>query len=43
MRLIWAVMAGLLLVAAPIVADDDPSGVCLGGMEIVVCVPPEGA
>jgi hypothetical protein len=43
MRLIWPVIAGLLLVAFPLAADDDPSGICVGGMQIVACVPPESA
>lgn len=42
MRFIWAAVVGLFLVASPIAADDDPSGICVGGMQIVACVPPEG-
>ena len=43
MRFIWAVIAGLALMASPMApGDDDQSGICVGGMEIVACVPPEG-
>jgi hypothetical protein len=42
MRFIWAVIAGLALLASPMAPGDDQSGICVGGMEIVACVPPEG-
>lgn len=40
-RVIWALMAALVLVAAPLAADEDHSGICVGGLQIVACVPPE--
>jgi hypothetical protein len=43
MRFLWAVIAGLALLASPMAPGDDQSGICVGGMEIVACVPPEGA
>ena len=42
MRLIWVAIAGLALVAFPTPQADDNSGICVGGMQIVACVPPEG-
>lgn len=42
MRFIWAVIAGLALMASPLAPGDGHSGVCVGGMQIVACVPPEG-
>ena len=43
MRFIWAVIAGLALMASPMASGDDQSGICVGGMEMVACVPPESA
>ena len=40
MRLICSLMAALAVII-PVAADDDPSGICVGGMQIVACVPPE--
>ena len=42
MKVIWTLLAGLVIVLAPVTAgDDDHSGICVGGMQIVACVPPE--
>ena len=42
MKLLLTVVAGLLLALGPLTAnDDDRSGVCVGSMEIVACVPPD--
>jgi hypothetical protein len=40
-RLILALVAALVLAAAPVAADEDPSGICVGGLQVVACVPPE--
>lgn len=37
-----ALVAGLALTARPSASGDDQSGICVGGMQIVACVPPEG-
>jgi hypothetical protein len=43
MKVIWSLLAGLVLVFAPVMADDDEpgGGVCVGTMAIKACVPPE--
>ena len=41
MRCLWTLLTALMLVVAPAAAADDRSGVCVGGLEIVACVPPE--
>lgn len=41
-RAVIAGLAGLALLASPMAMDDDQSGICVGGMEMVACVPPEG-
>lgn len=38
--LIRALVLGLILVAAPLESGED-SGICVGGLEVVACVPPE--
>ena len=39
-----ALVAGLVLAARPpVTAEDQHSGVCVGSMQIVACVPPDGA
>ena len=38
-----ALMAGLALAARPPVPAEDHSGVCVGSMQVVACVPPDGA
>ena len=39
-----ALVAGLVLAARPPVpAGDQHSGVCVGSMQVVACVPPDGA
>ena len=38
-----ALMAGLTLAARPATPSEDHSGVCVGSMQIVACVPPDGA
>jgi hypothetical protein len=38
---IRALVIGLILVAAPLEPREDNSGICVGGLEIVACVPPE--
>jgi hypothetical protein len=43
MRILWAVITGLALLAAPMAPGDDQSGICVGGMEVVACVPPESS
>ena len=40
-RLIPVLVLGLILVAAPLEQRGDNSGVCVGGLELVACVPPE--
>lgn len=40
-RVIRALVIGLILVAAPLTPSDDNSGICVGGLELVACVPPE--
>ena len=35
-----ALMAGLTLAARPATPSEDHSGVCVGSMQIVACVPP---
>ena len=43
MRYLWTLLAALVLVVAPVTAgDDDNSGICVGGLQLVACVPPEG-
>jgi len=37
-----ALMAGLALAARPATPAEDHSGVCVGSMQIVACVPPDG-
>ena len=37
-----ALVAGLALAARPPVPREDHSGICVGGMQIVECVPPDG-
>jgi hypothetical protein len=37
-----ALVAGLALAARPPVPAQDHSGVCVGSMQIVACVPPDG-
>jgi hypothetical protein len=32
---------GLILVAGPLTPSEDNSGICVGGLELVACVPPE--
>jgi hypothetical protein len=39
--IIRALVVGLILVAAPVTPSDDNSGICVGGLELVACVPPE--
>ncbi|MEW6475850.1 MAG: hypothetical protein AB1679_26640 [Actinomycetota bacterium] len=43
MKVIWTLLAGLVLVLAPGTAgfDDHPAGICVGGLQIRACVPPE--
>jgi hypothetical protein len=44
MKVIWSLLAGLVLVVAPVMAsDDDPpgGGACVGTMHIKACVPPD--
>ena len=44
MKVIWSLLAGLVLVFAPVLADDgdEPGGgVCVGTMHVKACVPPE--
>ena len=43
MKVIWALLAGLVLVFAPGSAghNDHPAGICVGGLQIVACVPPD--
>ena len=36
------VAAGLALAARPTTPGDDHSGICVGSMQIVACVPPDG-
>jgi hypothetical protein len=36
-----ALVIGLTLLAAPLTPSEDNSGICVGGMELVACVPPE--
>ncbi len=38
-----ALVAGLVVAARPPVPAQDHSGVCVGSMQIVACVPPDGA
>jgi hypothetical protein len=44
LKLILAVIvaAGLLGVARPATPRQDHSGICVGSMQIVACVPPDG-
>ena len=37
-----ALMAGLVLAAHPPVLNDEHSGICVGSMQVVACVPPDG-
>jgi hypothetical protein len=37
-----ALVAGLALAARPARPGDDHSGICVGSMQIVACVPPDG-
>jgi len=37
-----ALMAGLALAVRPATPADDHSGICVGSMQIVACVPPDG-
>jgi len=37
-----ALMAGLALVGHPATPGEDHSGICVGSMQIVACVPPDG-
>jgi hypothetical protein len=37
-----ALVAGLALAARPATPGDDHSGICVGSMQIVACVPPDG-
>lgn len=39
--LIPVLVFGLILVAAPLEPHEDNSGICVGGLEVVACVPPE--
>ena len=43
MKVIWSLLAGLVLVLAPVMADDDKpgGGVCVGTMHVKACVPPD--
>lgn len=43
MKVIWSLLAALVLAVAPVTADDDEpgGGVCVGTMAIKACVPPE--
>jgi len=43
MRAIVCALAGLLLAVGILVpkGDDDRSGICVGSMQIVACVPPD--
>ena len=43
MRAIVCALAGLLLAVGILVpkGDDDHSGICVGSMQIVACVPPD--
>lgn len=43
MKVFWTLLAGLVLVLAPgmTVNHDRPAGVCVGGLQIRACVPPE--
>ena len=44
MRCLWTLLAALALVVAPLASGvDDKSGICVGGLQVVACVPPEGA
>jgi hypothetical protein len=36
-----AMVAGLVLAAHPSLPSDEHSGVCVGSMQIVACVPPD--
>jgi hypothetical protein len=37
-----ALVAGLALAAHPARPGEDHSGICVGSMQIVACVPPDG-
>jgi hypothetical protein len=37
-----ALVAGLMVANRPAPAGDEHSGVCVGSMQIVACVPPDG-
>jgi len=39
---VLALVAGLVLVARPSTPGEDHSGICVGSMQIVACVPPDG-
>jgi hypothetical protein len=43
MKVILSLLAGLVLVFAPVMADDEEpgGGVCVGTMHVKACVPPE--
>lgn len=42
MKVMRTLLAGLVLVLAPVgVAHDSPAGVCVGGLQIRACVPPD--
>jgi hypothetical protein len=42
-RVIWSLLAALVLAFAPVMADDEEpgGGVCVGTMHIKACVPPD--
>lgn len=39
---VLALVAGLAVAARPPVPSEEHSGVCVGSMQIVTCVPPDG-
>ena len=44
MKIIWSLLAGLVLVFSPVMGSDEDApggGVCVGTMHIKACVPPE--
>ena len=44
MRCLWTLLTALALVIVPLAAgEDDKSGICVGGLQVVACVPPDRA